>query len=142
MSRCILVALVLGSLLATPTQASWKSAAHFVSLPIIEGTGIYSSVIGLRDGELGVTKAAGVTNLALLGTNATFGMLSKMGPMDSRAKLHKIHRFIGFGVTAAALWLSISASLDNGINGRPSGAQYTSYAYTGLTVVPLILFAF
>ena len=127
--------LVLSIVSAHADKAVW----HYISLPLIEGAGIYSSIKSLTDDNSGIsTKAASITNLSLLGANATFGMITMFSSEDARYKLRTAHRIIGITVSAAALWLSISASVDE----VDKSARIVSYAYTGMSVVPIIMFSF
>jgi heme A synthase len=116
-----------------------KALYHYISLPIIEGAGIYGSIASLTDDHAGgSTKAAAITNLALLGTNATLGMITAMDKGNSRPKLRVVHRIIACTVTAAALWLGISGTVDK----VAVSTQAVSYSYTALTTVPIIMFSF
>ena len=116
-----------------------KAVWHYVSLPLIEGAGIYSSIKSLTDDNSGTsTKVSSITNLSLLGTNATFGMITMFSSEEARYKLRTVHRIIGITVSAAALWLSISASVDE----VDKSARIVSYAYTGMSVIPVIMFSF
>ena len=47
---------------------------------------------------------------------------------------------MAYGVTAAAIFLSVSGAVDDDLSDDPM--QFLTYGYTGLTVVPLILFGF
>jgi heme A synthase len=116
-----------------------KEIWHYVSLPLIEGAGIYASVKSLTDDNGGaLTQAASIANLSFLGANAALGMITVFSNDDARYKLRTVHRIIGFTVSAAALWLSISASVDE----VDTSARIVSYAYTGMSVVPIIMFSF
>lgn len=46
-----------------------------------------------------------------------------------------IHKIVGAGVIASALWISIEGSLDKGV---PSTARYTAYTHTALAAAPRI----
>lgn len=116
-----------------------KEIFHYITLPLIEGAGIYASVKSVTDDNSGnSTKAASITNLSLLGTNAAFGMIAMFSSEDKRYKLRTMHRIIGFTVSAAALWLSISASVDD----VDKSARIVSYGYTGMSIIPVIMFSF
>lgn len=116
-----------------------KDIVHYVTLPLIEGAGIYASIASLTDDNSGAsTKAASVTNLALLGTNGAFGMIAMFSSEDTRYKLRTVHRIIGFAVSAASLWLSISATADD----VDTPTKIVSYGYTGMTLIPIIMFSF
>ena len=126
------------ALIFTSTHAD-KAVWHYVSLPLIEGAGIYSSIKSLTDDNSGTsTTAASITNLTLLGTNATFGLITMFSSEDARYKLRTAHRIIGITVSAAALWLSISASVDD----VETSTRIVSYAYTGMSIIPVIMFSF
>ena len=116
-----------------------KGIVHYITLPLIEGAGIYASVKSLTDDNSGAsTKAASITNLALLGTNGAFGMIAMFSSEDARYKLRTVHRIIGITVSVASLWLSISASADN----VETPTRIVSYGYTGMTLIPVIMFSF
>ncbi len=133
------IAILLNILLFNLPLFAQKELYHYISLPLIEGAGIYSSVKALADNNSGQsTKAASISNLSLLGTNLTLGLITAFAKDETRSKLRSYHRILGFTVTAAALWLSVSASVDK----IDKSAKYVSYGYTGLTIVPLIMFSF
>jgi hypothetical protein len=116
-----------------------KALMHYISVPVIEGCGVYSSVRCLVDGNSGTsTTAASITSLALMGTNSTLGIVKFFASEDTKPNLRKIHRVVGITVSAAAVWLAISASVDK-VNIQ---TRVVSYAYTGLTVVPIVVFSF
>lgn len=116
-----------------------KDIFHYVSLPLIEGAGIYASVKSLVDENSRTsTKAASITNLSLMGTNGVLGLITVFSSGDTRPKIRKVHRIVGFTVSAAALWLSISSTIDK----VDKSARFVSYGYTGLTVIPIITFSF
>lgn len=119
--------------------AGWQKTSHLVSLPLIEGSGIYSSVRLLSVSENAFTKTAAITNLSLLATNAAMGMVTMLGPSDNYAKLRPWHRALGFAITASGVALSIAAANDHNVTSTDRGI---TYGYTGLTTVPLILFLF
>jgi hypothetical protein len=121
-------------------DAQWKTTAHIASMPLIEGAGIYSSVVALGHSETAAPKVMGIANLGLLATNATLGAITMFGSDDLKPKLTRIHRIIGCTLSAAALGLSISMSVDDGVNTHTG--RYVSYGYTVLTVVPIVMFSF
>jgi hypothetical protein len=125
-------------LTVVPANAG-KDIVHYVTLPLIEGAGIYTSIASLtHDNSGGSTKAASVTNLAFLGTNATFGMIAMFSSEDTRYKLRTVHRIIGFAVSAASLWLAISGTADD----VSTPTKIVSYGYFGMTLIPVIMFSF
>jgi heme A synthase len=124
--------------LATSTFA-WKKEAHFISLPFIEGSGLYSSIMILQDSRSASTKVPAVATISLLAANAGIGATAMFGPQDNYPVLRTIHRFVGFGLTAAALWMSIAAASDKNVKNLEKNV---SYGYTVLTVVPILIFSF
>ncbi len=118
---------------------AWKKEAHFLSLPLIEGTGIYSSVRMLQDSQSSGTKASAIACLTLLGTEAGLGCFAIFGPQPNYPKIRRIHRYVGFALSAAALWMSISAA--NDANVRNNDRNFV-HGYALLTTIPLIAFAF
>jgi hypothetical protein len=136
----IAVALIFASAVSA---APVKLIMHLASIPVIDGTGIYSSVNFIQHGDLTATKTLGITNISLLAVNAGLGVLKIAGPDDWKPQVRLIHRIVGFVVTAAAIGMSVSASLDKGLNNNTGIiGRYLSYGYSALTVVPLIIFSF
>jgi len=126
-------------LLFSLSALAGKDIFHYISLPIIEGAGIYASVASLvDDNSTNLTKAASVTNLALMGVNGALGMTSALSEGERRQKIRRAHRIIGFIVTGASIWLSISASVDE----VEIPTRVVSYCYSGLTLIPIITFSF
>ena len=130
------------SLIAFLTAVSFsmesKTLMHIISIPIIDGTGIYTSVKCFQTGNTN-NKAAAITNLSLLGVNASLGAMTMLGNQDSYQKLRTTHRIVGFLVTGAAIWMAVSAGLDDDIVKVDKGV---AGGYAALTVVPLLLFSF
>jgi heme A synthase len=124
--------------LATSTFA-WKKEAHFISLPLIEGSGLYSSIMVLEDSKTTSTKVPAATTVALLAANAALGATSVFGPQDLYPTLRTIHRYLGFGITAAGIWMSIAAANDKNVKNLE---RNVSYVYTALSTVPIIIFSF
>jgi hypothetical protein len=120
-------------------SCAWKKEAHFLSLPLIEGAGIYSSVRMLQDSKSSGTKASAIASLSLLGIEAGLGCFAIFGPQPNYPKIHRIHRYVGFALSAAALWMSISAA--NDVNVR-NNDRNIAHGYALLTAIPLIVFAF
>ena len=125
--------------LACSSCFAWKKEAHFISLPLIEGCGIYSSIRLLQDSQSSGTKASAIASLGLLGTNAAIGCLAVFGPQTSYPKLRVVHRYAGFLLTAAALWMSVEAGNDTHIQ---NADRNIAHGYTLLTTIPLVVFAF
>jgi hypothetical protein len=117
----------------------WKKEAHFLGLPIIEGAGVYSSIRMLQDSKSSVTKASAITSLCMLGTEAGLGCFAIFGPQPNYPKIRKIHRYAGFALSAAALWMSISAANDVNIKNND---RNIAHGYALVTTIPLIMFAF
>jgi hypothetical protein len=135
-----LAAVFVGLFLCVATaRASGKSILHYVTLPLIEGAGIYASVATLADNGTSVNaQVSAGTNLAVLGTNAALGLVTAFSSDETREKMRRVHRIMGFVATAGALWLGVSSSID----GAPAATQAVSYGYAGLTVIPLVTFRF
>jgi heme A synthase len=115
-----------------------KTIGHLVSIPVIEGVGIYSSVRLLQTRQPNATSAA-VTNLSLIGINAGIGAYTLFGNSDNYGTLRTIHRVVGFLTSAAAVWLTTSAWLDDDMQSVDKGV---STGYSVMTVVPVIMFSF
>ena len=117
----------------------WKKEAHFISLPLIEGSGLYSSIMILDESNNASTKVPAVASIALLAANAALGATTVFGPQDWYPTLRTIHRYLGFGITAAGIWMSIAAGNDKNVKNLD---RNVSYAYTALSTVPIIIFSF
>ena len=115
-----------------------KTLAHVISIPVIEGTGIYASVKMIRTGTTNNTAAA-ITNLSLIGINAGMGAYTLFGKPTDYSKWRTTHRIVGFAASAAAIWLAISAGRDSDITRVDKGV---AIGYSALTVVPVVLFSF
>jgi heme A synthase len=130
--------LVILLILAVSTFA-WKKEAHFISLPLIEGSGLYSSIMILQESKTTSTKVPAVATASLLAVNAALGATTVFGPQDLYPTFRIIHRVVGFGLTAAGLWMSLAASRDKNVKNLE---RNVSYGYTVLTAVPIIIFSF
>ena len=118
---------------------SWKGAVHLCAVPFIAGTGIYSDVRMLQTAGQTGTRAGAITNLSLLGVQAGLGLTILFTDENLPPVIRLVHRMVGAGVIASALWISIEGSIDDGV---PSAPRYTAYAHTVLAAAPLILFTF
>ena len=133
------VAVLAVLVLAYGAHADGKAVFHYVSIPIIEGTGIYASVASLVDDDASVsTQAASITNLGLMATQGTLGMLAAFMSDEAGVKLRAAHRVIGFVITGASVWLAASATVDE----APVARQVGAYGYAAMTTVPLVTFRF
>ena len=115
-----------------------KTVSHLVTIPVIEGTGIYTSVQMIRTGQPNSTAAA-ITNLALIGIDAGIGAYTLFGKPDNYSTLRTVHRIAGMVTSAAAIWLTTSAWLNPDMRSVDRGV---STGYSVMTVVPVILFSF
>lgn len=120
--------------------SSDKAIYHYVSIPIIDGTGIYSSVaMHLQSGSVN-TRAAAVTNVSLLAAQGALGAFTIFGAEDNYPFLRQVHRYLGFAITASAIWLSVSGWNDPQVTSSLDRIVATGYA--GFTVVPIVMFSF
>jgi hypothetical protein len=118
---------------------AWKKEAHVISIPIIEGLGIYSSIRVLQDSRSGFTKASAISTLTLLTANTAMGSYIVFGAQTHYALKRSIHKYIGYAVTAAALWMSLSAGNDARIE---NSDKNLIHGYTLATSIPIIVFSF
>jgi heme A synthase len=132
--KCMLILLILAA-----STFAWKKEAHFISLPLIEGSGLYSSIMILEDSKTTSTKVPAAATATLLAVNAALGATAVFGPQDLYPTFRTIHRFVGFGLTAAGLWMSIAATNDKNVKNLE---RNVSYGYTVLTTIPIIIFSF
>ena len=132
--KFLLILLVLAA-----STFAWKKEAHFISLPLIEGSGLYSSIMILEESKTTSTKVPAAATVSLLAVNAALGATAVFGPQDLYPTFRTIHRYIGFGLTAAGLWMSIAAGNDRNVKNLE---RNVSYGYTVLTAVPIIIFSF
>ena len=133
------VAALAVALLAQQAPAMDKAVWHYISLPLVDGAGIYAGVASLvdKDASLNTDIAAGTT-LGLLAAQGTLGMITAFAGEEHRPALRKVHRIMGFVVTAAGLWLGVANSVDGADWPQQAGA----YGFTALSTVPLIMFRF
>jgi heme A synthase len=131
--------LLLVFLILVASTFAWKKEVHFISLPFIEGTGLYSSIMILEDSKTASTKVPAVATVSLLVANAALGATAVFGPQDLYPTFRTIHRYVGFGITAAGLWMSIAAANDRNVKNLE---RNVSYAFTALSTVPIIIFSF
>lgn len=132
----IVVLLTVGFRVASAMDG--KTLAHIISVPLIEGAGIYSAV-NMIQSDNSNSKAAGITSVSLLGLNAGLGAFTMFGNAENYSSFRLVHRILGFAVTGAGLWMTISAATDDNIK---SHVPYVAGGYTALTVVPLVIFRF
>jgi hypothetical protein len=107
---------LLAVLIFATSACAWKKEAHFISLPIIEGGGLYTSIRCLLDTKSAATQVPSITTITLLAANATIGAVSIFGPQENYPMLRTIHRYVGMGIFAAGLWMSIAAGNDRNVN--------------------------
>ena len=115
-----------------------KTLGHLISIPVIEGTGIYTSVRMIQTGQANSTAAA-VTSLALIGLNAGVGAYTLFGNSDHYGTLRTVHRVAGMLTSAAAVWLTVSAWRNPEMNRVDRGI---STGYSVMTAVPVVMFSF
>ena len=135
--RFIIMALAIGAYVSSP--CAWKKEVHFLTLPFIEGTGIYSSIRILQDSQSSGTKASAITSLSLLCIEAGLGSMAIFGPQPNYPKLRRIHRYVAFALSAAALWMSISVANDAHVENE---ARNFTHAFAITTTMPLIVYSF
>jgi heme A synthase len=131
--------ILLAVLISATSVFAWKKEVHFITLPIIEGAGLYTSIRCLLDTRSAATQVPSITTITLLAANATIGGIAIFGPQDNYPVLRTIHRFVGMAITAAGLWMSIAAGNDKDVNNL---TRNISYGYTLVTTVPIIIFSF
>jgi hypothetical protein len=117
---------------------SGKGIAHIMTIPIIEGAAIYTSVNMLQTNKIN-NKAAAITNLSLLSINTGLGITKLFADESNYSALRKAHRFVGMAVAGASVWIAASTFTDNNSNRLNKGV---SAGYSTLTIVPLIMFSF
>jgi len=130
--------LILAAILATSCFA-WKKQVHFITLPLIEGGGIFTSIKILKESNTIGSKIPVITTLSLLSVYAALGATAMFGKQDNYPILRVIHRSVGFAIFASAVWMSITASYDHDVKSYVKGI---GYGYTALTSVPIIIFTF
>ena len=118
---------------------AWKKEAHFISLPLIEGMGIYSSVRILQDSKSAWTKSTAVATLSLLACDAGLGSYIVFAQPSNYALMRAIHRYIGIAITASALIMSGSAGNDRHIENSDRNIMY---GYSIVSSIPIIVFSF
>jgi hypothetical protein len=118
---------------------AWKKEAHFLTLLPIDGCGIYSSVRVLEDSRSSVAIVPAILSLSLLGANTALGCAAVFGSQPNYPKLRHIHRYVGFALSIAAIWMSIAAGNDEHVENFDKNI---AHGYTICTTAPLIMLAF
>lgn len=136
----IFICLVLITFSINVSAGNAKKIIHFIDIPLMDATGIYTGVKVFQNAELNSTKAAAGTSLGLLGANSAIGMLMALNLDEKNPKIRTIHKITAFTLTAASVWLSIQTSVDDGTKGNSE--QFTSYGFTGAVLIPVIMFRF
>lgn len=131
--------LVLAGSSSAKLHHGWKGAVHLAAVPFIATTGIYSDVRILQTADRDFTKAGAITNLALLGVQASLGATILFGNDDQSPTIRMIHHFVGAAVVASAFWISVQGARDPGV---PNLTRNVSYTHTVLASAPLLLFTF
>jgi heme A synthase len=140
MRRRLALLFLVGMVTVVPARiTSWKGAVHLSAVPFILGSGIYSSTRILQTSDATGVRAGAITNLALLGVQASLGATILFGPDDLPPAVRLIHRIVGSCVIASAIWTSIGSTVDDDV---PHAARYTAYAHAVLASAPLILLSF
>ena len=139
-NSCILILLTaLVSLVnAGMIELGGKEIGHIVSVPVIEGAGIYTSAKMIGTGDANAT-AAGITNISLLAINATIGVIKVFGNVDNYQAWKTAHRIVGYTIAGASVWMAVSAITNNNTSKLDKGI---AGGYSALTFVPIILFSF
>ena len=123
-------------------QTSWaldgKTISHLVAIPIMEGAGVYTSLKMIKTDDNNL-KAAAVTNISLMGINAGLGAIALFGNFDNYRNLRTAHRILGFTLSAASIWLTVSSAVNDDVRGIDKGI---AAGYSIMTVVPLFMFSF
>ena len=133
-------AIFLASVILLSSNAfAWKKEAHFISLPLIEGMGIYSSVRVLQDSKSAWTRSSAIATLSLLVCDAGLGSYIIFDQPSNYALLRRIHRYIGMAITASALLMSVCEGNDSRIENND---RNITYGYTLVTSIPIIVFSF
>ncbi|MBN1308027.1 MAG: hypothetical protein JXA18_08935 [Chitinispirillaceae bacterium] len=115
-----------------------KTIGHLISIPIIEGTGIYSSIRLMQTGGANATASA-VTNLSLIVVNSGVGAYTLFGKPADYTRWRTVHRITGFVTGAAGIWLAASAGINNDVAGLDKGI---AAGYGIVAVVPVVMFSF
>lgn len=115
-----------------------KTIGHLISIPIIEGTGVYSSIRLIQTGDANAAAAA-ITNLSLIGFNSGVGAFTLFGKTADYSRWRTIHRFTGFLTGAAGIWLAVSAGVNKDVAALDKGV---AAGYAVVAVVPVVLFSF
>jgi len=117
----------------------WKGIVHLTTVPFIATTGIYSDVQILKTADRDFTKAGAITNLALLGIQASLGTTIFFGDDNQSPTIRMLHHIVGAAVVASAIWISVQGARDPGVANLTNNISYT---HTALASAPLLLFSF
>ncbi len=139
MKKILILTVLFLALSVRSMFATFMLPYHIAGVVVGEGLGWYSSITSVMYGQSDWTKAAAIVNMTLLVSQAALGTLTILGVGDYTDML-LVHRIVGFSVLAASIWLSVSATLDKGLN--QGATPYTSYGYSAVSVVPVIVYSF
>jgi hypothetical protein len=130
---------LISTILLSSSAFAWKKEAHFISLPLIEGMGVYSSVRILQDSKSRSTRSSAIATLSLLASNAGLGSYIIFSQPSNYALMRAIHRYVGIAITASALVMSISAANDSHIENNDRNLMW---GYSLVSSIPIIVFSF
>ena len=136
--KILLCAVLMFGIIRQSHALDGKTIGHLISIPIVEGTGIYSSVRLIQTGNANATAAA-VINLSLIGINSAVGAYTLFGKPADYSRWRAIHRVTGFITGAAGIWLAVSAGVNKEVANIDKGV---AAGYAVVAVVPVILFSF
>jgi hypothetical protein len=85
------------------------------------------------------SKASAIANLSLLGIEAGLASVAIFGPKPNFPKIRLIHRYVGYGLAAAALWMSVSAANDGNVENTD---RNFAHGYALAAALPVVIFSF
>jgi hypothetical protein len=135
--RFTVMGLCIGIFVSAP--CAWKKEIHYLTLPLVEGCGVYASTRILQDSNSWGSKASAITGLSLLGIEAGLASVAIFGAKPDYPRVCRIHRFAGYALAAAAVWMSISAANDGNVENRD---RNFAHGYAIAAVMPVVIFSF
>lgn len=113
---------------------------HLTTIPIIEGTGIYSTVSAFIYSDNVFTRVSSITCLSVLSTNVILGIVNAITIRKKESKIRLIHRIVGYINVASAIVFNVASSIDEQLDNKPT--RYVGYAYTTWSTIPIFTFRF
>lgn len=139
MKKIILLGILLILISTAAFGIEGKTVFHFVTLPLVEASGIYTSVKAIYSSDHPNTRAAAISNISLLAASATVGVITYFIPVKEYVRWQRFHKVLAFATSLASVWMAVSLTADDNIHNIDRGI---SYGYAAAAQIPLFAFSF